>query len=57
MRKDGYRYDGFFRRGLRHGFGREVPTGLHKKYNWIFAGDWEDDERKLDSNTKYFWKF
>ena len=34
--RDGYRYDGFFKAGKRHGHGREIPTGLHSDYNWIF---------------------
>jgi len=34
--KDGYRYDGFFKAGKRHGYGREIRNDLHYSYKWIF---------------------
>ena len=34
--RHGYRYDGFFMKGQRHGQGREIPVGWHNLYTWHF---------------------
>jgi len=34
--KGGYRYDGFFKAGKRHGHGREIRNDLHTRFKWIY---------------------
>ena len=56
IRRDGYRYDGFFKRGRRNGPGREILVDWHSAVDWMFHGEFDMGKRLLDASTLYFFK-